>query len=81
MVSIFKKNPEKIRSQEQQSAARRAARLSTADLADWADVLVSEAGRNLTNWRRDRVGAGISEFRLTVDALGVIAEELSKRAS
>lgn len=79
MVSIFKRSPDKERSQAYEGAARRASRLATPDLADWADVLVSEGGRNLTEWRRARADASIEEFVLSVDALSAIAEELRSR--
>lgn len=79
MVSVFKRNPNKARSAAAEGAARRAARLSTADLADWADVLISEAGRNITDWRRARVDGSIDDFVMSCDALAAIAEELRGR--
>lgn len=81
MVSVFKRSAEKERSAAAQGAARRATRLATPDLADWADVLISEAGKNLTDWRRARGDGSIHEFIMTVDALTAISDEMKKRYS
>jgi hypothetical protein len=60
-------------------AASRARRLDSAALAEWVHVLLSEAGRNISQWERGRDDQGLEEFRLSVQALHAIAEEMARR--
>jgi hypothetical protein len=63
--------PEKI--------ARRVSKLSTLDLNIWADQLLYDIGRSLSNASRHQTEENLNQLNTETEALHAIVHELNKR--
>lgn len=60
-------------------AERRAARIATPDLSNWAEQALSGIGRAMSDWRRDEDGPALQEAELGAEALLAVLRELRRR--
>jgi hypothetical protein len=58
---------------------QRVSKIPSADLPEWADMAINDAGRALTNWRRRGDPAELEEALLGAEALATILTAIKER--
>lgn len=78
-MGLFTKDRPRRRAAES-PASQRAARLKTHELVPWAEACLYQIGRNLVDFDAEGDPYALAEAVTATEALGVLVEEIRKRA-